>query len=185
MMAFAIPAALLVVLPTPATSASLPLAERIFQAAIAAPAQTGEGRLYSYRIWTPSTKKKIGPLTYDGFLSCAIVVSAILKEAGHDIGKQYSVDGIARALHNWPTVKAIEDLRNGDVVFWKASETKAALFWRLGIYPRGQYPQHVGIYVGKDEGKPMTVDNNSSTGKPEKTTLDRMGNVFSFAKRPK
>ena len=95
MMAFAIPAALLVVLPTPATSASLPLAERIFQAAIAAPAQTGEGRLYSYRIWTPSTKKKIGPLTYDGFLSCAIVVSAILKEAGHDIGKQYSVDGIA------------------------------------------------------------------------------------------
>jgi len=160
------------------------IAERIALAADGAPAAAGEGTLYGFQTWTNDTKRTIAGMSYPGMLSCAIVVSAILNKAGRGIGRHYGVDDVRSALGGWKTIGDESALERGDVVFWKATRLKAELLWKLGHYPRGQYPQHVGVYVGKDfAGRRTTVDNNSLTGKPERQTLSRWGNDFNGARR--
>ncbi len=149
-----------------------PLALRLTQAALASPAAVQrDGSLYGVQRWNSSTGASYLGLQFPGLLSCAYTVSAIFRTACHPIGNLASVSAVDAALSRWPMVMKIEDLRPGDVVFWRPRHT--------GIVRCPNTHWHVGIAVG--DGR--TVDNDWWSGKPEEHSVSRLCSTFAYARR--
>lgn len=158
----------------PLVQRDLPLAHRLADAASAAPSAVKEdGSLYGVQRWNAATGRRYLGLRFPGLLSCAYTVSAIFREAGHPIGNRASVSSIDSALSTWPKVRKTEDLKPGDVVFWKPRPSGA-----LGLKCPSDH-WHVGIAVG--DGK--TVDNDWWSGKPVRHSIDRLCVTFAYARR--
>lgn len=149
-----------------------PLAQRLTQAALASPnAVQQDGSLYGVQRWTAATHASYFGLQFPGLLSCAYTVSAIFRAACHPIGNLASVSAVDAALSRWPKVTAIEELKPGDVVFWRPRRT--------GILRCRTTHWHVGIAVR--DGR--TVDNDWWSGKPEEHSVSRLCSVFAYARR--
>jgi cell wall-associated NlpC family hydrolase len=147
---------------------------RLADAALAAPSATNDdGSLYGVQRWSAATGKTYLGLKFPGLLSCAYTVSAIFRQAGHPIGKLSAVSAVDSALAAWPKVNKLEDLRPGDVVFWKPRPTSA-----MGLRCPSRH-WHVGIAVGDGQ----TIDNNWWTGKPAVQSIDRLCVTFAYARR--
>ncbi|WP_157376161.1 hypothetical protein [Burkholderia ubonensis] len=151
-----------------------PLAYRLADAASAAPSAVKEdGSLYGVQRWNAATGRSYLGLRFPGLLSCAYTVSAILREAGHPIGNRASVSAVDSALSAWPKIRKTEDLKPGDVVFWKPRTSVA-----LGLKCPSDH-WHVGVAIG--DGK--TVDNDWWSGKPVTGSIDRLCVAFAYARR--
>jgi hypothetical protein len=158
----------------PGVRCEMPLRERLYQAAIAAPNQArDDGTLYGMQRWYPATQRRYLGVDFPGVLSCAYTVSAIFGGACHPLGKLPSVKKVDAALARWKRVESVRDLRRGDVIFWKPKKGRV---W--GIQCPGRW--HVGISVGGD----ATVDNDWWSGMPKKGTIDRACGAFAYARRP-
>ncbi|KVC22430.1 hypothetical protein [Burkholderia pseudomultivorans] len=149
-----------------------PLAQRLTQAALASPAAVKQdGSLYGMARWTPATRARYLGLTFPGLLSCAYTVSAIFREACHPIGQLASVTSVDAALSRWRRIDDADDLKPGDVVFWRPR--------RNGVLPCPNTHWHVGIAIG--DGR--TVDNDWWSGKPETHSVSRVCSTFAYARR--
>lgn len=149
-----------------------PLAQRLMQAALASPAPVREdGSLYGVQRWTAATRASYLGLQFPGLLSCAYTVSAIFRAACHPIGNLASVSAVDAALSRWPKVTKIEDLRPGDVVFWRPRHS--------GLVRCPNTHWHVGIAIG--DGR--TVDNDWWSGRPEEHSVHRLCSTFAYARR--
>jgi hypothetical protein len=119
--------------------------------------------LFGARMWTSETSwtdPRTG-ISFEGYLSCARVVSAILREAGRRSGTTYvsgildRVKSVERQLvrKGWKSVEPTSP-EVGDVVIWKQT---------------GGSGNHIGIFIGRHAltlGRLATVDNLSITGAP-------------------
>lgn len=153
----------------------LPLAQRLADAAIQAPASAQpDGSLYGVARWNAATERTYLGKKFPGLLSCAYTVSAILREAGHPVGALASVRQVDSALSGWPKISAPDALQPGDVVFWKPR--------RVPVFGSvcGTTHWHVGISTGGNR----TVDNDWWSGRPRSNTVSRFCSVFAYARRP-
>ncbi len=156
------------------TQCDRPLAQRLFEAASAAPeAARDDGTLYGMQRWHGATSRSYLGLKFPGLLSCAYTVSAIFRAACHPIGERASVKGVDVALARWTKITKARDLKRGDVVFWKPTQGTI-----LGFKCPGHW--HVGISLGGDE----TIDNDWWSGKPTRGSLARSCTTFAYARRP-
>jgi hypothetical protein len=156
------------------TQCSLPLPQRLAEAAAAAPAAAGDdGTLYGVQRWRGTTGASHLGMKFPGLYSCAYTVSAIFRAACHPIGELASVKGVDTALAKWPKVANSAELKPGDVVFWKPVSGTA-----FGFKCPGHW--HVGISLGGD----ATIDNDWWSGMPKKSRLDRSCTAFAYARRP-
>jgi hypothetical protein len=158
----------------PAPSCQGPLAQRLHDAAVAAPAAArDDGTLYGMQRWEPTTGKSFLGVHFPGLLSCAYTVSAILQRACHPIGRRGAVREVAAALSGWRKITDPRDLQAGDVVFWRPVRGTI-----LGFPCPGHW--HVGVSLGGE----ATIDNDWWTGKPTSGSLDRTCTKFTYARRP-
>lgn len=149
-----------------------PLAQRLTTAALASPAAVQEdGSLYGVQRWTAATRASYLGLQFPGLLSCAYTVSAIFRAACHPIGNLASVSAVDAALSRWPKITKIEDLKPGDVVFWRPRQT--------GLVRCPNTHWHVGIAVSGGR----TVDNDWWSGQPEEHSVHRLCSTFAYARR--
>jgi hypothetical protein len=150
-----------------------PLPQRLLKSAIEAPvAAQSDGRLYGLERWRKPTSKSYLGLHFPGLLSCAYTVSAIFRGACHPIGDIASVQGIDKALRDWPRIDRAKALRPGDVVFWRPTGGTV-----LGFKCPGHW--HVGISLG-GEG---TIDNDWWSGMPKQGKLERSCTIFAYGRR--
>lgn len=158
----------------PPTQCDLPLPQRLYEAAIAAPsAAQSDGKLYGVQRWRGTTDSSYVGLKFPGLLSCAYTVSAIFKGACRPIGELASVAQVDAALATWPKIANMRELKRGDVVFWKPVPGKI-----MGFKCPGHW--HVGISLGGE----LTMDNDWWSGQPKMSTLKRDCTVFAYARRP-
>lgn len=149
-----------------------PLAQRLTQAALASPAAVQpDGSLYGVQRWTPATRASYLGLQFPGLLSCAYTVSAIFRAACHPIGNLASVSAVDAALSRWPKIAKIDELKPGDVVFWRPR--------RMGLVRCFNTHWHVGIAISDGS----TIDNDWWSGKPEEHAVNRFCSTFAYARR--
>lgn len=150
----------------------LPSAQSITWAALAAPDHTlPDGSLYGMQRWTSATRASYFGMKFPGLLSCAYTVSAILHAACYPIGHLAAVSQVASALSQWTKISDIDDLRPGDVVFWRPRQG----WWHC---PSDAH-WHVGIAIGNGR----TMDNDWWSGKPEAHSVHRLCVEFAYARR--
>lgn len=145
------------------TRSSGGVASRVYETARRAPSnvtyKNGNAHVFGHRTWTPGTAKNGMP----GYNSCALVASAILKEAGVDVPMRSQVVRLESDLQGrgWKKVD-VSKIKKGDVVIWKHKSGA----------------NHVGFYTGWGLNRQRgfgqtTVDNWSLTGEPEFRALHR------------
>ncbi len=158
----------------PPTRCELPLAQRLYESAMAAPDAAGrDGTLYGVQRWRGTTGKRELGLRFPGLLSCAYTVSAIFRGACQPIGELASVSAVEARLAKWRKVGNAAELQRGDVVFWRPVPGHV-----LGFKCPGHW--HVGIALGGD----LTMDNDWWTGQPRVGRLARPCTAFDHARRP-
>lgn len=156
------------------THCDLPLPQRLYESAMAAPGATGsDGRLYGIQRWRKTTGSSHYGMEFPGLLSCAYTVSAIFQGACLPIGELASVTEVEAKLAKWQKIASAPELKRGDVVFWRPVPGKIL----LGFNCPGHW--HVGISLGGD----LTMDNDWFSGKPQIGRLSRNCTVFDHARR--
>jgi len=159
----------------PPTRCDLPLPQRLYESAMAAPAASkGDGMLYGMQRWRKTTARSQYGFDFPGLLSCAYTISAIFKGACHPIGELAAVRQVEANLARWQKITDMRALKRGDVVFWRPVPGGKV----LGFKCPGHW--HVGIALGGE----LTMDNDWWTGKPRVGQLKRSCTVFDHARRP-
>lgn len=159
----------------PPTGCDLPLPQRLYESAMAAPAATKrDGMLYGMQRWRKTTGSSQYGFDLPGLLSCAYTISAIFKGACHPIGELPAVAQVEAKLAKWQNITDASALKRGDVVFWRPVPGGKV----FGFKCPGHW--HVGIALGGE----LTMDNDWWTGKPRVGQLKRSCTAFDHARRP-